>query len=320
LSADPVILVVGGGLIGAGWAATFAGGGRPTVVVDPDPSAAAMIETTWLKAVPVLAALEQLAENPTPPVVVRTVGKVRQPISFVQEALPENLKLKRSVLASIEPLLAVDTPIASSSSSLMAAEIQAGLKHPERLLVAHPCNPPYLMPTVELSGSALTSVEALSRAEMLFSALGKVVLRLERECRGHLVNRLQFALWREAIHLIATGVANVADVERAVSVGLAPRWTAIGPTTVFHLAGGDHGIGKFFNDLGRDVEACWADLGAPNLDEATCRRVTVGMSVAAQGRNVAALAAERDTRMIALARFLATQRKDGSVSVKGRGT
>lgn len=287
------VLVMGGGLIGCGWAAAFAGGGHDVVVCDPDPDVARRLDDVWRDAQPVMARLGTLrADARTPRHETSAEGLAA--IDLVQEALPEDLGLKRRVLAGLEPQLGADTLLASSSSSLPPEEIAQGLRHPERAFVAHPCNPPYLMPTVELVGHGSTPDEVLDRAEKLYAGMGKTVLRMARPMRGHLVNRLQFALWREAVHLVQTGAATMTDIEKAVTEGLAPRWCLMGPGGVFHLSGGDDGMAGYLAALGDATQAMWSDLGTPDL-KAAAGALIAGMNEA-DPRSVQDQAEARDRR------------------------
>ncbi|WP_428697404.1 3-hydroxyacyl-CoA dehydrogenase NAD-binding domain-containing protein [Stappia sp.] len=288
------VAVIGGGLIGAGWAAAFAGAGYDTLVVDPDPGASDRVAATWEQARAVLARLGNLADGAGPPVVVATCPQGG--VDLVQEALPESLDLKQRVLADVERKVGTDTIIASSSSSFTADAIAAGLERPDRLLIGHPCNPPYLMPVVETAGGAGTSADAMARARGIYEAMGKTVLELKKPVAGHLVNRLQAALWREAVHLVATGAASLEDTERAVTDALAPRWCRLGPMSVFALAGAERGMAGFLEALGPQFQALFDDLGAPVLDAKTCRIIAEAYE-AADLPPLAGIAADRDATM-----------------------
>lgn len=304
------VLILGGGLIGAGWAAAFAGGGHQATVADPDPEAGVRVAQVWQAAQPVMAALGTLRDGAEPPRHVTNAADAPTP-DLVQEALPETLALKHRALAALEPLIAIDAPIASSSSGFTPGDIARGMAHPDRLFIAHPCNPPYLMPTVELVGQATTPPKLLDRAESLYAAMGKTVLRMARPMQGHLVNRLQFALWREAVHLVASGASTMADVERAVSEGLAPRWCLMGPGGVFHLSGGPRGMAGYVDALGPATEAMWADLGTPDLNDDTAAALIAGMQTT-DARDPAMLAAARDRALPQVVRALAPIREEYS--------
>lgn len=288
------VAVIGGGLIGAGWAAAFAGAGYDTVVVDPDVSAAEQVAGTWERARSVLAQLGNLADDAAPPRVAAVLPEGG--FDLVQEALPENLDLKRRVLAGIEAATGPETIIASSSSSFTADAIGEGLARPQNLLIGHPCNPPYLMPVVEIAGGAATTPETLARARALYEAMGKTVLELRKPVAGHLVNRLQAALWREAVHLVSTGAASLEDTERAVTEALAPRWCRLGPMSVFALAGADRGMEGFLDALGPQFQALFDDLGAPVLDAETCAALARAYAEA-DLPPLADIAADRDATM-----------------------
>ncbi len=295
-----LVWVLGGGLIGAGWAASFGLAGHAVRVIDPDMAAAqARLDEVWGRATAAMG--EEGALRP----VILPAPEGPAP-ALVQECLPERLALKRAALATIEPLLDQDTLIASSSSGLSPDDLQQGLAGAGRLFIAHPCNPPWLMPVVELSGGAATTPESLTRARAFYEGLGKRVLTLAKPMPGHLVNRLQAALWREAVHLVREGVASLADVEDAVTLGLAPRWCLMGPSAVFHVSGGPRGFDGFFDALGPEFERWWGTLGAPRFDAETRAALVQGMAKA-DPRSVAEIGAARDRRLPEILKFLEEQ-------------
>lgn len=301
------IWILGGGLIGCGWAIAFGAAGFETVVIDPDVEATKQrLAKSWSDAVPGLRTLgHDVSERPSFVDVIAEAPTGTAPL-LVQECLPEDLTLKRSALATLEEQLAEATVIASSTSGLSPDDLQLGMKNPGRLLIAHPCNPPWLMPVVELSGGEATSPDTLDRAEKIYVSLGKTVLRLTRPMPGHLVNRLQAAIWREAVFLMREGVASLNDIERAVTEGLAPRWCVVGPSTVFHLSGAENGMTRFLEALGPEVERWWSTLGDPKLDPET-RRILISEMAKADPRPVATISAERDRRLPALLHYLQNQ-------------
>lgn len=292
------IAVVGGGTIGAGWAVVFAAAGYDTVVLDPDPAVEDRLAAMWATGLPVVHRVGIVADTVRPPVATTDPGRALSSAAFVQEATPERLELKRDLLRTIEAHLPPDVVIASSTSGLSASDIQTEMTHPGRLVVGHPFNPPYLMPVVEVGGGRLTGPSAIDTAAALYTGLGKTVLRLHKEVPGHIINRLQAALWREAVHLAVEGYASVGDIERAVTEGLGPRWSVCGPTTIFHLAGGEGGMAKFLKDLGPEFERWWDDLGDPRLDQRAAAILTEGIAEATGNRPVAEVAARRD-RLVA---------------------
>ena len=296
--ARPAVAVLGAGTIGAGWAAFFALSGLEVRVADPAPQAKAQVQAALERALPAMHALGLLAANPAMPQVMPDIAGAVAGAGHIQEALPENLELKHRAYREVEAAADPRAILASSSSGLQPSALQAGMRHPERLVVAHPNNPPYLMPLVEIVGGRLTSGQALAGTGAFYQGLGKKKVRLGKEVTGHLVNRLQAALWREAVHLVAEGYASVADVDRTITEGLGARWAVCGPHEIFHLSGGPEGMAGFLDRLGPALESWWADLGSPVLDARTRTLLVEGMAEATRGKSYAELAAERDRRVI----------------------
>ncbi|MEO1458904.1 MAG: 3-hydroxyacyl-CoA dehydrogenase NAD-binding domain-containing protein, partial [Pseudomonadota bacterium] len=225
------IAILGAGVIGASWTALFLAAGHKLAVHDPMPDAEASVRAYIAGAWPVLERLglaagadpEAVSFHADPAAAVEGAG-------FVQESVPERIEIKHALYARIEPALVPGAVVASSASGLMLSEMQAGWQDPGPLVLGHPFNPPHLIPLVEVMGNARTAPGALERAEAIYAAAGKVTIRVQREVPGHVANRLQAALWREAIHLVTSGVASVEDVDKAVWAGPGLRWAAMGPT------------------------------------------------------------------------------------------
>jgi carnitine 3-dehydrogenase len=211
-------------------------------------------------------------------------------VDFVQECLPEDLTLKQQALAQVEPILNPWAIIASSTSGLSPTAIADALLDPGRLVVGHPCNPPYLMPVVELVRGDLSSDAAVEKALAVYRSAGRSVIQARRSVPGHIVNRLQSALWREMLHLWRSGVCDLDDLDRAVTEGLAPRWCLIGPTDVFQVSGGSAGMAGFAQALGPQMDRWWSDLGAPQFDEA----LASALIAARQNTSSEALTRRRD--------------------------
>ena len=295
-SASDGVAVLGGGLIGRSWAALFLAAGRPVAVFDPDPGTEKRVRETVESSWPVLQRLGLVrTDDPTARLVVS--GDPRTAVAgagFVQESVPERLALKHELYATIEPVLAADAVVASSASGLTLTELQGGWSDPSRLVLGHPFNPPHLIPLVEVMGNDRTAPGVVAAARRFYESVGKVTIEVRREVPGHVANRLQAALWREAIHLVNEGVASVEDVDTAVSSGPGLRWAVMGPTLLFHLGADDGGLATFCERYADSFHRWWDDLGDPRLDGATTARLVEGLA----GRgSVAALVAARDARL-----------------------
>ncbi|HZS85551.1 MAG TPA: 3-hydroxyacyl-CoA dehydrogenase NAD-binding domain-containing protein [Stellaceae bacterium] len=301
------VAVIGAGTIGASWAAYFLARGLAVTASDPAPEGEAFLGRYIANAWPALRRLG-LAAGAEP-----AFRFERDPVAavagadFVQESGPEREEVKTALFARLDAALPPEVVIASSSSGLLMSRIQEGCRHPERCVIGHPFNPPHLVPLVEVVGGAKTAPAAIERAMAFYAAIGKKPIRIRKEVKGHLANRLQAALWREAIHLVAEGVASVADVDAAIAHGPGLRWAIMGPNLTFHLAGGEGGIEHFMRHLAVPLEGWWDDLGTPKLDPAVQGKIIEGVHAEAGGRSIAELAAERDRILLDI--LEAVQRK-----------
>jgi 3-hydroxyacyl-CoA dehydrogenase len=213
---------------------------------------------------------------------------------FIQENAPEREELKRDLLARLDRATSPDVIIASSTSSLLRSRMVQDCATPERVIVAHPFNPPHLVPLVELVGEPA----ATQRAADFYSAIGKRPVVLKREAIGHIANRLTAALWREALYILEQGIAEVEDVDAAVAYGPGRRWAHMGPFMTYHLGGGPGGLQQYMDHLGPSQVRRWQDLGTPTMNEDLTRRAVEGVLREAAGRSVEELERERDEALI----------------------
>jgi carnitine 3-dehydrogenase len=296
------VAVVGTGTIGGSWTANFLARGLEVRASDPAPDAEArlrrFVEACW----PALARLADLPAAPPHDLLTFCADpeSAVAGVDFVQENAPEREEIKQTLLARIDAVLPPEIVIASSSSGLLISRLQAACRHPERGVVCHPFNPPHLIPLVEVVGGERTAPAAIAQAMAFYAAIGKRPIHIRREVAGHVANRLQAALWREAVHLVASGVASVADVDTAISEGPGLRWALMGPHLTFHLAGGSGGMPHFLDQLGPPLEGWWDDLGQPSLSPEVRDALIAGVSAEAAGRDIPTLAAARDRFLIDL--------------------
>ena len=307
------VAVIGAGTIGASWTALFLASGLEVDVYDPSEQAERYvgdyIETAWPSLVEL--GLTQ-PEEPRKPSFFATPEEAVRRARFVQESVPERLELKHDIYRRIEPHLAPEAIVASSASGLMVREMQEGWRDPARFILAHPFNPPHLIPLVELLANERTADGVLGRAERFYEACGKVTIRLNREIPGHVANRLQAALWREAIHLVVEGVASVEDVDKAVSSGPGLRWSVMGPHMLFSLASGGpsggpsgaRGMDMFCERYRDSFHRWWESLGTPSLTPEVGAVLADGIAQEEAGRDFQTLAASRDARLVAVMKSL----------------
>nr|WP_308416939.1 3-hydroxyacyl-CoA dehydrogenase NAD-binding domain-containing protein [Streptomyces sp. AJS327] len=293
------VACVGAGVIGGGWVAHYLARGYDVTAWDPAPDAEdrlrRLVESAW-------PALEQLglAEGASTDrlSVTATLQEAVAEAQFVQESAPEKLDLKRSLLAELDAATPAGVVIASSTSGYPMTDMQTEAATPERLLVGHPFNPPYLIPLVEVVGGELTDPAAVTWASRFYEVAGKSVITMDRELPGFIANRLQEALWREALHMVANGEATVREIDDSITEGPGLRWAFMGPCLTFALAGGEGGMGHMLDHFGPSLKSPWTRLEAPELDEALRTAMVEGCDEAAGERTIADLVAERDQGVI----------------------
>lgn len=293
--------VIGAGVIGASWTALFLAAGHRVAVHDPADGSEAFVRKYVQAAWPVLTSLGLTDKGDASAVTFHDdPADAVAGATFVQESVPERLPVKHALYAAIEQALSPDAVVASSASGLTLTEMQGGWNDPAQFVLGHPFNPPHLIPLVEVMGNDRTAEGVVERAEAFYEGIGKVTIRVNREVPGHVANRLQAALWREAIHLVTSGVASVEDVDKAVWAGPGLRWAAMGPTMLFSLAAGEGGLPEFCERYGDSFHRWWDDLGDPRLDPATASMLSQGVKAEADGASQQALAARRDALIVAM--------------------
>jgi 3-hydroxyacyl-CoA dehydrogenase len=301
--------VLGAGTIGASWTAQFLARGLSVAVHDPAPDCAARVREFVKAAWPTLERLGLAAHaDPTRISFHDNPAAAVEGVALVQENGPEDLDAKRALFARIDAALAPEAVVASSTSGFMPSELQAGRRGPERYVVGHPFNPPHLIPLVEVVGGRATDPAVVDWAADFYAALGKRPIRIRREVPGHVANRMQVALYREAIHLVLEDVASIEDVDVAIAYGPGLRWALMGPHMAHHLAGGRGGLRHLLEHIGPGIERWWNDLGRPDLTPAAIDRLVEDFA-RAERRPVRQLEAERDELLVALLESLQTTRR-----------
>jgi 3-hydroxyacyl-CoA dehydrogenase len=300
------VAVIGAGTIGASWAAYFLSRGLDVTASDPASKGEEFARRYIADAWPVLERLGGITSGARPDR-LRFEADPKNAVAgaeFVQESGPEREDLKIALFSELDATLPPDTIISSSSSGLLVSAMQSKCRHPERCVLGHPFNPPHLIPLVEVVGGKRTSPQAIEKTLAFYRQIGKHPIHIKKEVRGHVANRLQAALWREAVHLVAEGVASVSDVDAAITYGPGLRWPIYGPHLTFHLAGGVGGAEHFMKHLLGPMLSWWDDLGSPEMTPELQRKVIDGVMDEAADRSIADLAAHRDRYLIAILQAL----------------
>jgi carnitine 3-dehydrogenase len=305
------VAVIGTGVIGGGWAAHFLRMGYDVTAWDPGPAAetrlVALVDSSW-------PALERLGlRDGASRDRLRFAGSLAEALAdadFVQESSPEVLAAKVALLAEIDEFTPAGVVVASSTSGFMMSDMAAGTATPGRFVVGHPFNPPYLIPIVEIAGGRDTDPDTVTWAETFYRHAGKVPLTMDREVPGFVGNRLQEALWREALHMIDSGQATVQQIDDSITYGPGLRWALMGPMLTFHLAGGQGGMAHMLDHFGPALLEPWTQLAAPELTPRLRDLVVSGVAEAVGDVSVRELEQQRDDFLVDLLLLLKKHRRD----------
>jgi carnitine 3-dehydrogenase len=293
-------------VIGAGWAARFVLNGCDVRLYDPAPEARDRVAQVVEDA---RAAYERLTLAPLPTEgelrMVDSVGEAVAGVELVQESAPERVELKRELLAEADRAAPADALICSSTSGLLPTELQAKMERPERFCVAHPFNPVYLLPLVEVCGGERTAQRTLERAEALYGSVGMHPLVVRSEIDGFVADRLLEALWREALWLVNDGVATVEEIDDAIRYGAGLRWAFMGTFLTYRIAGGEQGMRHFLRQFGPALEWPWTHLtDVPELTDELVETIASQSDTQAEGRSARELERERDRVLVGLLQAL----------------
>jgi carnitine 3-dehydrogenase len=322
MTEKPRIGLVGGGVIGAGWAARFLLNGHDVAIFDPDPEIGRKLDAVLGAARRAYAKLfHNAALQEGALTIVKSAAAAASDADFIQESLPEREDLKQNVLADVDRAARPDVVIGSSTSGLLPTRLQAKMEHPERLVVGHPFNPVYLLPLVEICGGERTSDAAKQTAMRLYESVGMRPLHVRKEIDGFIADRLLEALWREALWLVNDGVATTEEIDDAIRFGAGLRWSFMGTFLIYRMAGGEAGMRHFLAQFGPALKLPWTKLEAPELTEGLIDAVSRQSDDQAGAASIRELEILRDDCLVSvLAALRATDYGAGAVIKKHEQT
>lgn len=297
--------IIGGGVIGGGWAARFLLNGWDVAVFDPDPDSPRKLAAVLANA---RASLPALSDGPMPPegrlTHAASIAEAARGADYIQESVGERLALKHAVLREIQTANA-EAPLGSSTSGFKPSQLQEGAIAPGRILVAHPFNPVYLLPLVELVASPATDGAVLACAQEILRGLGMAPLTLRKEIDAHIADRLLESVWREALWLVRDGIATTEDIDEAIRLGFGLRWAQMGLFETYRIAGGEAGMRHFLEQFGPCLEWPWSRLtDVPPYDDALIDLIA-GQSDAQSGsQSIRDLERQRDANLVGILRAL----------------
>ena len=300
--------VIGGGVIGGGWAGRLIENGVDVVIYDPHPASQRRVSAMLANAARAWSKLTLAPRRRKGGVAfAASIAEAVRGADFIQESVPEDEAVKRKVLAEIDAHAPPDAPVCSSTSGLLPSRLQADMKRPERLLVGHPFNPVYLLPLVEICPGERTSRTTVARAVAIYDSLGMKPLLIRKEIGGFVADRLLEALWREALWLVHDDIASTEEVDDAIRYGAGLRWAQMGTFLVYRIAGGEEGMRHFMAQFGPTLKFPWTKLmDVPELTEAFLDKIAAQSDRQAGGLTVDELERVRDDNLIAILQALRT--------------
>ena len=299
------IAVIGIGVIGTGWIIRFLYNKKKIKVYDPNVEQKKILLKEIKRVEPTLKKIYKNKINLSKQLEFsKSLKDAVENVDLIQENAPENETLKKNLIKEISEYSKTNSIIASSSSGLLPSKIQSKCKNPKRLIIAHPFNPVYLLPLVELVAGKKTDKKFINKANIFYSNIGMKTLILKKELPGYLSDRLQESMWRESLHIINEGYATTQDLDDAIIYGPGLRWSLMGTFLTFHLAGGKMGMAHMLEQFGPALKLPWTKLKAPKLNQKLRKRIIDGTKVQAKNRSIENLSNLRDNFLIDLQKLL----------------
>jgi carnitine 3-dehydrogenase len=300
------VAVIGGGVIGAGWVARFRENGIDVSVYDPAPDAEEKATVVLENAESAYAKLTSKPRIEKGNIqFLSSIGAAVRDADLIVEAVPEDPAIKAVVYAEVEESADPDALIASSTSGILPSTLQKGMKHPQRLLVAHPFNPVYLLPLVELVAGKETAADVIPRAMELYTAIGMRPLHIKKEIEAFVADRLLEAVWRESLWLVKDGIATTEEIDDAIRFGFGLRWAQMGLFETYRLAGGEAGMRHFMAQFGPTLEWPWSKLtNVPEFNEELVELISSQSDAQSGQHSIQELARIRDDNLVGILKAL----------------
>ena len=299
------IAVIGIGVIGTGWIIRFLYNKKKIKVYDPNAEQKKILLKEIKRVEPALKKIYKKKINLSKQLEFsKSLKDAVENVDLIQENAPENETLKKNLIKEISEYSKTNSIIASSSSGLLPSKIQSKCKNPKRLIIAHPFNPVYLLPLVELVAGKKTDKKFINKANIFYSNIGMKTLILKKELPGYLSDRLQESMWRESLHIINEGYATTQDLDDAIIYGPGLRWSLMGTFLTFHLAGGKMGMAHMLEQFGPALKLPWTKLKAPKLNQKLRKRIIDGTKAQSKNRSIENLSNLRDNFLIDLQKLL----------------
>lgn len=301
-----IVAIVGVGVIGAGWAARCIHRGIDVYATDPGQNAEALLMEVVNNAGDALQRVVQVPDAKKGKLIfTKNLKEAVENADYIQESAPEVETIKIPILNEIDKYARPDALIGTSTSGLLPSKLQAEMIHPERLVVAHPFNPVYVLPLVEVCGGEKTSAEAIENAMEFHKMVGMKPLHVRKEIDGFIADRLLEALWREILHLVNDNIATTKEIDDAIIYGAGLRWAFMGTNMTYYLAGGKKGMKHFMEQFGPALKLPWTHLEAPELTDELIDKMVVGTAEQGEGKDLREWESLRDNCLVSIMEALA---------------
>ena len=295
------IAIIGTGVIGSGWTLRLLAKKKEIYVFEPSIKQKKFLLDEIKRTTKSLKNFYKISTVSTKKLYFKkTIRDAVKDVDLIQENVPENEKIKKKIVKEISKWSKPNAIIASSSSGLLPSRIQSACKNPARFIIAHPFNPVYLLPLVEIVKGKKTKLDFLKKSEIFYRSLGMIPLIVKKEVEGYLSDRLQESMWRESLHIINENIASTDDLDKAIIHGPGLRWSLMGTFLTFHLAGGKMGMRHMLNQFGPSLKLPWTKLKAPKLTKKLSNRIIKGTKKQSKGKSIKELTTIRDNFLIDL--------------------
>ena len=295
------IAIIGTGVIGSGWTLRLLAKKKEIYVFEPSIKQKKFLLDEIKRTTKSLKNFYKISTISTKKLYFKkTIRDAVKDVDLIQENVPENEKIKKKIVKEISKWSKPNAIIASSSSGLLPSRIQSACKNPARFIIAHPFNPVYLLPLVEIVKGEKTKLDFIKKSEIFYRSLGMIPLIVKKEVEGYLSDRLQESMWRESLHIINENIASTDDLDKAIIHGPGLRWSLMGTFLTFHLAGGKKGMRHMLSQFGPSLKLPWTKLKAPNLTKKLSNRIIKGTKKQSKGKSIKELTTIRDNFLIDL--------------------
>ena len=294
------IAVIGTGVIGVGWILRFLANGIKVKAFDKNSQQLNFLKDEITRTNLIIKKLYNTKVNFKNLEIADNIEEAVKNADLIQENVPERLSLKKDIIKNISKYARKNSIIASSSSGLLPSDLQSKCINPKRLIIAHPFNPVYILPLVEIVKGNKTSRIYINKANSFYKSIKMKTLLINRELPGFLSDRLQEALWREGLHIINDGFGSTKDLDDAITYGPGMRWALMGTFLTFHLAGGESGMKHMLDQFGPALKLPWTKLKSPELNDKLKQKIINGTALQSKNLSIDKLSNIRDNFLIDL--------------------